>query len=134
MKKFLIWFFVIALCLSNEVFLSIGLIYLCYKLYKKYFNERVNAFISGHSADPQPSMQEIRNRIAPKFYKYLTPYTMTWKTWPTKITLTKYDLAAVATNSHFTQGAIDLAEANGVELIDRDKLIELLNVYPIPRT
>ena len=44
------------------------------------------------------------------------------------------DLAAVATNSHFTQGAIDLAEANGVELIDRDKLIELLNVYPIPRT
>ena len=46
----------------------------------------------------------------------------------------KYDLAAVATNSHFTQGAIDLAEANGVELIDRDKLIELLNVYPIPRT
>ena len=46
----------------------------------------------------------------------------------------KYDLAAVVTNSHFTQGAIDLAEANGVELIDRDKLIELLNVYPIPRT
>ena len=109
MKKFIIWFFVIALCLSNEVFLSIGLIYLCYKLYKKYFNERVNAFISGHSADPQPSMQEIRNRIAPKIYKYLTPYTMTWKTWPTKITLTKYDYASIR-NLTEKETAIDMNE------------------------
>ena len=120
MKKFIIWFFVIALCLSNEVFLSIGLIYLCYKLYKKYFNKRVNAFISGYSADPQPSMQEIRNQIAPTIYKYLTPYTMAWKTWPTKIILTKYDYASIRnlTEKEITFDTHELTEEQFNQMID----------------
>lgn len=124
MKKFIIWFFVIALCLSNKVFLSIGLIYLCYKLYKKYFNERVNAFISGHSADPQPSMQEIRNRIAQTIYKYLTPYTMAWKTWPTKITLTKYDYASIRnlTEKEITFDTHELTEEQFNQIIDNQLL------------
>lgn len=44
-----------------------------------------------------------------------------------------YDHAAVATNNYFTEGAIALAQANGVELIDRDTLKEWLHVYPIHR-
>lgn len=39
--------------------------------------------------------------------------------------------ATVATNRYFTKGAQDLAAANGVELINRDTLIEWLRTYPI---
>ena len=120
MKKFIIWFFVIALCLSNEVFLSIGLIYLCYKLYKKYFSERVNVSINSDYADPQTSMQAIRNQIAPTIYKYLTPYTMTWKTWPTKITLTKYDYASIRnlTEKETTIDMNEITEEQFNQMID----------------
>lgn len=44
-----------------------------------------------------------------------------------------YDHAAVVTNNYFTEGAIALAQANGVELIDRNTLKEWLHVYPIHR-
>lgn len=43
----------------------------------------------------------------------------------------KYDTAMVVTNSYFTKSAAELAAANNVELINRDKLSELIAVYPI---
>ena len=39
--------------------------------------------------------------------------------------------AIVVTNNYFTKSAIELAEKNNVELWNREKLIEQLNLYPI---
>lgn len=39
--------------------------------------------------------------------------------------------AIVVTNNYFTKSAIELAKKNNVELWDREKLIEQLNLYPI---
>lgn len=45
----------------------------------------------------------------------------------------KYSQASVVTSNYFTSGAKELAAANGVDLVDRNKLIEWLQVYPIVR-
>ena len=41
---------------------------------------------------------------------------------------------AVITNNGFTDSAFDLAYANGIELIDRNKLSELITKHPVNRT
>lgn len=43
----------------------------------------------------------------------------------------QYPQASVVTSSFFTSGAKELAAANGVDLVDRNKLIEWLQVYPV---
>ena len=37
----------------------------------------------------------------------------------------------VVTNSYYTKGAIELAEANNIALWDRDKLAQTLLAYPV---
>ena len=37
----------------------------------------------------------------------------------------------VVTNNYFTKSAIEFAEANNIKLWDRDKLIEVLDIYKI---
>ncbi len=44
------------------------------------------------------------------------------------------DKGAVITNNEFTDSAIELANSNNIELIDRTKLSELINKYPVNKT
>jgi restriction system protein len=39
------------------------------------------------------------------------------------------DKCMVVTNSYFTNSAVELARANSVELINRDKLFQLIDKY-----
>ena len=41
---------------------------------------------------------------------------------------------AVITNNEFTDSAIELANSNNIELIDRTKLSELINKHPVYKT
>ncbi|MBM7856175.1 putative helicase [Desulfohalotomaculum tongense] len=43
------------------------------------------------------------------------------------------DRGLVITNNYLTDSAIELAQVNAIDYWDRDKLVELLNNYPVPK-
>ncbi len=122
------WFIIIAVCFSNAIFFTIGVIYLSYRIYKKYFRGNINNVPCNNLPDQSLYLQEISNQLAPHIAKYLTPYTMAWHVWPTKITLNKYDYASIRnlTEKEITFDTHELTEEQFNQIID-DQLLAAAN-------
>lgn len=83
-------------------------------------------------ADLLLSKEDIRIIVQAKRYSHPVSNTAVQEAVAAKAYY-NYSQAMVVTNNYFTKGAIELAAANEVELIDRDKLKTLIETYPIPK-